>query len=173
MVERATVQKKWKVGAGVAAAVILMAACGSSGDEQSQSAAKRPAAVTSSAPSSSAAATSASPKPKKTSTPKPAPTGIARDVESAVLNGLAVKSFIETCGTIGWSCAITKMEDGAAGNVDVYVQEHLTKDEAKRIAMSVANFAKCSVKDLDWVIVHEAGGGARGQFRAGDSLIKC
>lgn len=172
-------QKKWKVAGGVAAGLIVIGAITSNGDGNDQTTPTADSNKTVTAPATPKATTTPQAKPPaKTTTPKapkakPAPKRVAASVEKAVLNGLVAKTFTDTCGPIAWSCAITEMKDGATGNVDVYVQERLTKAEAKKIAMNVANFAKCDVPDLDWVIVHEAGGGARGQVRASDSLINC
>lgn len=95
---------------------------------------------------------------------------IAQAVDAAVKTELGgVKSYQEVCGKVAWACPISEIKSGnVPGNVEVHVQEALTKEQAKQLALYVFNFAGPSVQKLQWVIVQDTSGGARGQMKRAD-----
>lgn len=132
--------------------------------------------------------------PEPTSTPKPVPTPepvptpdapkpeptdeartaamIAADVDAALKGGLGLNAYTEACGTVNWACAITEVKAGnVPGNVEVHVQERLSKAEAEQIALYVLNFTVQQVDDVEWVIVYDLTGVVQGQKMRSDSLL--
>lgn len=125
------------------------------------------------------AAPASTPRPaattKASAPPKPAgrdAAAIAADVDAKVKTELGVTRYTEACGKVNWACAISEIGPGnVAGNVNVMVQEKLTKDEAERIALNVLNFTVQHVPDVEWVIVHDSTGGVQGQKQRSDSAL--
>lgn len=124
------------------------------------------------------AAPASTPKPAASSVAEPAKPAardaatIAADVDAKVKEGLQVTRYAEACGKVNWACAISEIGPGnVAGNVNVMVQERLSKDEAERIALNVLNFTVQQVPDVEWVIVHDSSGGAQGQKQRSDSAL--
>lgn len=110
--------------------------------------------------------------PETTEPPAPAESVAAR-VEAAVLDGLVADDYMSAClEGISWACAITEVKDGAvAGNVEVYVQNPLTKDEATKVARGFVNFSCQAVPEMEWIIVYDLTGGVRAQMNRGASGI--
>ena len=129
--------------------------------------------------SQDAAAPASTPKPAASSAAtepaKPAArdaAAIAADVDAKVKEGLQVTRYTEACGKVNWACAISEIGPGnVAGNVNVMVQEKLTKAEAEQIALNVLNFTVQQVPDVEWVIVHDSTGGVQGQRQRSDSAL--
>ena len=117
-----------------------------------------------------------SPTPSASAASDPQPAAdVAARAEAAALAGTGAKSWTDACmAGITWACGITEFRDAAnVGNVEVWIQEHLTKDDAAQRALAIFNFAGIEVEDLQWVIVMDGttGGTAAQLQRASVPLL--
>ena len=164
--------QRWWVIAIVAVLLIGGIAQAFGGNEQPTAIPAASAAPTSPppVPTPSVAAASASPSASPTPDPDVQAAKIAKAVDKALKEELGVKkSYVEMCGKVNWACAISEIRAGAnPGYVEVYVQEDLTKAEAKQIALYVFNLTGLEVKDVDWVIVYDSSQSVAGQMYRGN-----
>ena len=94
-------------------------------------------------------------------TSEPATSDLAARTEAAYLDAWGVSSFTELAGDPSVTvkvAGITQWEDVSTGTIRVYVQENLTRDEAKTVGQNIWGLTHDVVPDLTTVVVRGADG---------------
>jgi hypothetical protein len=100
-------------------------------------------------------------KPDDTDTDAAVKSDLAARTEAAFLDAWGVSSLSELAGDPSVTvkvAAITQWEDVSAGTIRVYVQENLTRDEAKTVGQNIWGLTHDVVPDLTTVVVRGADG---------------
>ena len=91
----------------------------------------------------------------------PATSDLAARTEAAYLDAWGVSSLTELAGDPSVTvkvAGITQWEDVSSGTIRVYVQENLTRDEAKTVGQNIWGLTHDVVPDLTTVVVRGADG---------------
>ncbi len=94
-------------------------------------------------------------------TSEPATSDLAARTEAAYLDAWGVSSLTELAGDPSVTvkvAGITQWEDVSTGTIRVYVQENLTRDEAKTVGQNIWGLTHDVVPDLTTVVVRGADG---------------
>lgn len=94
-------------------------------------------------------------------TSEPATSHLAARTEAAYLDAWGVSSLTELAGDPSVTvkvAGITQWEDVSTGTIRVYVQENLTRDEAKTVGQNIWGLTHDVVPDLTTVVVRGADG---------------